>query len=220
MGRRTVSDRTDGRLRDADERAAEGGSKAPGRHADARDCERFVLDYDPLACSLARKFHWCGEDVEDLQQVAREALVIAAHRFDPGHGVRFCTYAYSVIWGRLMRHVRDHVRLIRHPRSVQLAGRPYLRMVSLDALLGSEDGTLELEATLGAVDPGFDAVEYRLILRQVLATLTQEEKAALAARTRRLCGSFPQQDRSESGGAVLVLRRSGRATQRAGQKIA
>jgi DNA-directed RNA polymerase specialized sigma subunit len=106
VGRRTLNDRADGRLRDADERAAEGGSDAPGRQAGAHDRERFVLDYESLACSLARKFHWCGEDVEDLQQVGGEALVVAAHRFDPGHGVRFRTCAYSPIWGRLMRHVR------------------------------------------------------------------------------------------------------------------
>ena len=144
------------------------------------DRDRVVLDHDRLACAVAQKFRWCGEDIEDLQQVAREALIVAAHRFDPRHGVRFSTYAYSVIWGRLMRHVRDDLRLIRHPRPAYMAGRPYLQIVSLDALLDSED-RLTLERTLGVLDGGFDAVECRVTLRQVLAMRSQAEQAALSA---------------------------------------
>jgi DNA-directed RNA polymerase sigma subunit (sigma70/sigma32) len=55
--------------------------------------ERLVLDNDRLACSLAWKFRWSGEDIEDLRQVAREALIVAAQRFDPSQGARFGTYA-------------------------------------------------------------------------------------------------------------------------------
>jgi hypothetical protein len=70
-----------------------------------------------------------------------------------------------------------------------VAGRPYLQMVSLDDLLGHDDTTLELEATLGAMDPGFDAVDNTLALQQMLEVLTKEEKAALAAGARRLTGA-------------------------------
>jgi RNA polymerase sigma factor (sigma-70 family) len=142
--------------------ATEGGAEVPYRGAEAHERRLFVLDNDRLACALAQKFRWCGEDIEDLQQVAREALIVAALRFDPGHGVRFSTYAYRVIWGRLMRHIRDDVRLIKHPRRAHMAGRPYLRIVSLDALLECEGSAVTLEGALGVLDRGFDAVERRL----------------------------------------------------------
>ena len=145
------------------------------------DRDGVVLDNDRLACALAQKFRWCGEDIEDLQQVAREALVVAAHRFDPRHGVRFGTYAYSVIWGRLMRHIRDDLRLIRHPRRAHMAGRPYLHVVSLDSLLDSEESRGTLGGALGVLDRGFDAVECRVTLRQVLAMRSQDEEAAVNA---------------------------------------
>jgi RNA polymerase sigma factor (sigma-70 family) len=145
------------------------------------DRDRVVLDHDRLACALAEKFRWCGENIDDLQQVAREALIVAAHRFDPARGVRFSTYAYSAIWGRLMRHIRDDLRLIRHPRTVHMAGGPYLQVVSLESMLDGEDSGFTLESTLGVLDGGFDAVECHVTLRQVLAMRSQEDKAALSA---------------------------------------
>jgi RNA polymerase sigma factor (sigma-70 family) len=195
-------------------------AEKPRGQADRYARDRFVLDYDRLACSLAGKFRWSGEDMEDLQQVAREALVVAAHRFDPRHGVRFGTYAYRFVWGRLMHHIRDEVRLIRHPRPAHMAGRPYLQMVSLDALPGSAGGQLELEEMLGAVDPGFDAVENTLTIQQMLEVRAKEPKAALATDARQLTGSSPNQNGSKSGGAVPTSRRQERAIQRPGQKVA
>ena len=220
MDRRAIRHAVERLMRSAKEVAPESGAEQRRGHADTHDRARSVLDYDRLACSLAGKFRWSGEDVEDLRQVAREALVVAAHRFDPRQGVRFATYAYRFVWGRLMHHIRDGVRLIRHPRSAHMGGRPYLQMVSLDALLAHEDSTLEFEATLGAVDPGFDAVENMLAVQQMLEVLTKEEKAALAAGTRRLTGRFPNLDRGESRGAVPQSRRHRRAIQRPGQKVA
>jgi RNA polymerase sigma factor (sigma-70 family) len=186
----------------------------------SRDREQLVLDHDRLACALARKFNWCGDDAEDLQQVAREALVAAARRFDPAHGVRFSTYAYRVMWGRLMRHVRDSVRLIRHPRATHTMGGPYLLTLSLDALLGGEDSSLELEATLGALDPGFEAVEERLALRQTLAVLTREEKAALVVRARALAGRRAHRADGGSAGPAFAVHDLSVAPSRLRQKVA
>jgi hypothetical protein len=59
-------------------------------------------------------------------------------------------------------------------------------MVSLDELLGREDRGLELEASLGVVDAGFDAVETTLAVQQMLQAVTEEERASLAASARRL----------------------------------
>jgi RNA polymerase sigma factor (sigma-70 family) len=180
---------------------------------------QLVLDNDLLAFSFAWKFRWSGEDIEDLRQVAREALVVAAHRFDPSQGARFVTYASRFIWGRLMHHIRDKMRPIRHPRPADLGGRSYLRMVSLEALLEREEHAAEFEARLGAVDPGFDAVETRLAVEQILAASTKEKKAALATKLRRRAG-FANRDTSKLGGAVPISRRRGRPIHRPAEKVA
>ena len=187
---------------------------------DRRDLERLVLDNDALACSLAWKFCWSGEDLEDLRQVAREALVVAAHRFDPNQGVRFGTYASRFIWGRLMHHIRDEIRLIRHPRPAHRGGRQYLRMVSLEALFEREDRAVEFEARLGAVDPGFEAVETMLAVQQTLEAATKAKKAALAASLRRFAARFLKPDTTKLSGAVPISRRRGRAIQRLAKKVA
>ena len=184
----------------------------------AHDSERVVLQYDRLACALAQKFRWCGEDLDDLIQVAREALIGASRRFEPRRGVRFMTYAYSVIWGRLMRYVRDEVRLIRHPRQDYMRGRPYLRMISLETLLEDEPRTHRDEAAFAVVDPGFDAVDTRLTLHKALARLTETEKTTLA--TRALQGTRRRGSRVAIvlGSTITTLRR--RAIRRSGQNVA
>jgi RNA polymerase sigma-B factor len=71
-----------------------------------------------LADSLARRFHHRGEELEDLQQVARAGLVEAVRRFDPDQGP-FLAFAVPTISGVLKRHFRDHGWLVRPPRRTQ-----------------------------------------------------------------------------------------------------
>jgi hypothetical protein len=97
-----------------------------------------------------------------------------------------------------MHHIRDEIRLIRHPRAADLGGCPYLRTVSVEALLEREERAVELEARLGVEDPGFDAVETTLAVQQMLEVLTEEERAALAAPARRH-RALPQPRREHVG---------------------
>lgn len=72
-----------------------------------------------LAHSLAMRYAGRGESIEDLVHVARVGLVLAAHRFDPGHGTPFGGYAVPTILGELRHHMRDHLWAIRPPRRLQ-----------------------------------------------------------------------------------------------------
>ena len=78
----------------------------------------LVLDHLWLADAVARRFRGRGEDDEDLQQVARCALLEAAHRYDPTQGP-FAPYAGPTISGVLKRHFRDHGWVVRPPRQTQ-----------------------------------------------------------------------------------------------------
>jgi len=61
--------------------------------------------------------------LEDLNQVALEALVMALKRFDCERGTPFIGFARPTIVGSIKRHFRDQGWAIRVPRSVhQLAG--------------------------------------------------------------------------------------------------
>ncbi|MET1133171.1 MAG: sigma-70 family RNA polymerase sigma factor [Aeromicrobium sp.] len=80
--------------------------------------EDLVLDHLSLATALARRFTGRGVDGEDLEQVARLALVKASRRYDPAQGP-FPPFATATIQGELKRHFRDRAWMVRPPRRVQ-----------------------------------------------------------------------------------------------------
>lgn len=56
---------------------------------------------------------------EDLEQVARFALCVAATQYDEDRGVKFSTYACSKAQGYLSHALRDKSRMVRTPRWVE-----------------------------------------------------------------------------------------------------
>lgn len=87
-------------------------------HHITAESEDLVLEHLSLATALARRFGNRGVDPEDLEQVARLALVKAAKRYDPDHGP-FPPFATATIQGELKRHFRDRAWMVRPPRRVQ-----------------------------------------------------------------------------------------------------
>jgi RNA polymerase sigma-B factor len=55
---------------------------------------------------------------DDLEQVARIALIHAADRFDPSRNRPFVAFARATIIGELKRHLRDRSWLMQMPRSL------------------------------------------------------------------------------------------------------
>lgn len=78
----------------------------------------LVLQHLWLSDTIARRFRGRGEDDDDLRQVARCALVEAAHRYEPDQGP-FTPFAGPTISGVLKRHFRDHGWVVRPPRQTQ-----------------------------------------------------------------------------------------------------
>jgi len=72
-----------------------------------------------LVRSLARRYSYRGEQLEDLVQIGAIGLIKAIDRFDIERGVELTTYATPNIIGEIKRHFRDRGWSVRVPRGLQ-----------------------------------------------------------------------------------------------------
>ena len=87
-------------------------------HDDRRALEAVMAQFDWVAVSCARRMHRRGESMDDLEQIAREALLGAVLRFDLRRGVPFRTFAWTTALGMLRHHYRTRWQ-VRVPRGLQ-----------------------------------------------------------------------------------------------------
>jgi RNA polymerase sigma-B factor len=94
------------------------------RDRDEAALATLVERYRPHAEAQARRHFRRGEPIDDLTQVAYEALMQALRRFDPERGKPFLAFAKPTIVGSLRRHFRDAGWAIRVPRRVHELASP------------------------------------------------------------------------------------------------
>jgi RNA polymerase sigma-B factor len=200
------------------------------RYAERRDQRSLTLlarEYDRYAVSLAHRLHRHGEPLEDLEQIAREALLLALQRFDPGRGIPFPGFATPTIMGAIRRHYRDHGWSVRVPRWVHDTTVAVRRMADeltsslgrsptideiADALGISAERVLQAEEAAEARNPGsLDAesnegsnshelvgrVDGRLVEAENHVALRQA-MAELGPRERELIGLYYFEERSQT----------------------
>ncbi len=182
----------------------------PSAVEDARD--QVVVSYLWLADGIARKFGHRGEDADDLQQIARTALVEAIRRYEPDRGP-FAAFAVPTISGVLKRHFRDNGWLVRPPRHTQqlavLINQQWSNVAQdrqcdpddqgLAAALGESVVDIRearqagqgyrgisldtpTHSDLAAPSQDMDRSEARLIARQAWQVLTEEERELIRLR--------------------------------------
>jgi RNA polymerase sigma-B factor len=98
--------------------------------------EQLIEQYMSLVRSLARRYSYRGEQLDDLVQIGAIGLIKAIGRFDLNRGVELTTYATPNIIGEIKRHFRDKGWSVRVPRGLQELN------VKLSKLI--EDLTVEL----------------------------------------------------------------------------
>jgi RNA polymerase sigma-B factor len=81
--------------------------------------EQLIEQYMSLVRSLARRYSYRGEQLDDLVQVGAIGLIKAIDRFDLERGVELTTYATPNIIGEIKRHFRDKGWSVRVPRGLQ-----------------------------------------------------------------------------------------------------
>ena len=116
-------------------------------------CNRIIVLAIPIADRLARRYRRSGVPMEDLQQVARAALVQATRRFKGGGERAYLGYVVPSVLGELKRYFRDCSWAIRPPRRIQEASMSVRQALEdLRGELGREP-TVEELALAADVDP-------------------------------------------------------------------
>lgn len=120
------------------------------RSESPEDLGALVAEYEQYALSLARRLRRDREPSDDLDQVARESLVVALQRFDCERGLPFPAFATPTILGALRRHYRDHGWSIRVPRRVHELAVPAREATDrLTTELGRSPSAAEVAGELG-----------------------------------------------------------------------
>jgi RNA polymerase sigma-B factor len=123
------------------------------QHQDPVVLEELVVRFEPLARSVARRYHARGEPLDDLTQVAMVGLLKAIDRFDPGRGFAFSSYAMPTMLGELKRYFRDSGWAVHVPRGVKERAVELARTTDeLSSRLGRSPSLSELAAAMDTTE--------------------------------------------------------------------
>ena len=112
--------------------------------------EKLIEQYMSLVRSLARRYSYRGEQLDDLVQIGAIGLIKAIDRFDLDRGVELTTYATPNIIGEIKRHFRDKGWSVRVPRGLQELNVQLSRLVEqLTVQLGRSPTIPELAKAAG-----------------------------------------------------------------------
>src|SRR5438552_1389714 len=107
--------------------------------------EQLIEEHMSLVRSLARRYSYRGEQLEDLVQIGAIGLIKAIDRFDLDRGVELTTYATPNIIGEIKRHFRDKGWSVRVPRGLQELNVQLSRLIEqLTVQLGRSPTIAEL----------------------------------------------------------------------------
>lgn len=138
----------------------------------------MVVENINYADKIARTYLRKGVMLEDLEQVAREALCHAAMNFDPDKGCKLTTFATVFINGCLSRYI------VRHCQHSYLTKqqRNFVKVFSLEQLYCNEDEEIGWEEKLCCDVAGEDSEEIETfeMLDFLMSQLTAEEQEIIS----------------------------------------
>ena len=115
--------------------------------------EQLIEQYMSLVRSLARRYAYRGEQLEDHVQIGAIGLIKAIDRFDVDRGVELTTYATPNIIGEIKRHFRDRGWSVRVPRGLQELNIQLSRLLEeLTVQLSRSPTIAELAKAAGVTD--------------------------------------------------------------------
>jgi RNA polymerase sigma-B factor len=134
------------------------------RRGDEQARAELVTRFLPLVRTLARRYSYTSEPLDDLVQVGSVGLLNALARYDPHVGSSFRAYAVPTIVGELRRHFRDTAWSVHLPRSLQERTREVqVAVTHLSGALGRSPTVGEIAERIGATsEQVIEAMEARL----------------------------------------------------------
>ena len=121
-------------------------------HGDLQAREQLIEQYMSLVRSLARRYAYRGEPLDDLIQIGAIGLIKAIDRFDLSRGVELTTYATPNIIGEIKRHFRDRGWAVRVPRGLQELNIRLTKLVEQLTVELSRSPTIPELATASGVE--------------------------------------------------------------------
>lgn len=116
-----------------------------------------------LANMVAHRFENTGIEYEELQGTAYLGLVKASQSFDNGKGIQFSSFACPVIQNEILMYLRREKR--------------QCSVLSYDAPIQEQDGDkLRKIDALPDYESGFDAIEDRIFIEQVLNAMNRQDR--------------------------------------------
>jgi RNA polymerase sigma-B factor len=120
------------------------------QEGDLQAREQLIERYMSLVRSLARRYSYRGEQLDDLVQIGAIGLIKAIDRFDLDRGVELTTYATPNIIGEIKRHFRDKGWSVRVPRGLQELNVQVSKLIEqLTVQLGRSPTIAELAEAAG-----------------------------------------------------------------------
>ena len=160
---------------------------ALARSGEAEAKEKLLKYNSRLIKSIVLRFEGRGVEFDDLYQIGSLGMLKAIERFDPARGVKFSTYAVTVIMGEIRQYLRED-GVIKTSRNLkELAGKVYRARQEFFERYGKEPTISELEEA---------------------TKLTREEIAA-ALEIAQPVSSLQEVLHSEEGGAITLEDRVG-----------
>ena len=89
---------------------------ALARSGQAEAAEKLLKHNSRLIKSIVLRFEGRGVEFDDLYQIGSLGMLKAIDRFDPAKGVKFSTYAVTVIMGEIRQYLRDDLSVFRLAR--------------------------------------------------------------------------------------------------------
>ena len=114
--------------------------------------EQLIEEHMSLVRSLARRYSYRGEQLDDLVQIGAIGLIKAIDRFDLERGVELTTYATPNIIGEIKRHFRDRGWSVRVPRGLQELNVQLSRLLEQLTVQLSRSPTISELAKAAGVD--------------------------------------------------------------------
>jgi RNA polymerase sigma-B factor len=137
------------------------------RRGDEAARAELVNRFMPLVRTMARRYSYTSEPLDDLVQVGSVGLLHALSRYDPHAGSSFQAYAVPTIVGELRRHFRDTAWSVHLPRSLQERTRDVqVAVTHLSGTLGRSPTISEIAERIGATsEQVIEAMEARMAYR-------------------------------------------------------